>query len=410
MKAIFFTNEFPPHIYGGAGVHVDYLTRELAKHIDVEVHCFGDQRIAEGRLAAIGCVPASGIEYADPRFSKAVDAMERNLRMASNIRDADIVHCHTWYAHFAGLLAKQLYGVPMVLTTHSFEPSRPWKAEQLGRAYHLSSWVERMAMEQSDGIIAVSKGMQQDACRFFDIDPAKVSVIHNGIDLEEYRKKSSGEALVKYGIDPAIPFVLFVGRITRQKGIIHLVRAIEHLSRDAAVVLCAGAPDTPEIASEMRQAVEEARRHHPRVLWIEEMVPKKDVIELYSHAVVFCCPSVYEPFGIINLEAMACETPVVASAVGGIPEIVVDGETGSLVPFERVSADVSEPKDPAKLSRDLAMRVNELLADGAKREAFGRAGRKRVEDIFSWRAIAKTTLEYYQRVISMARGRAGTPA
>ena len=403
MKVVFFTNEFAPNIYGGAGVHVDYLTKELAKHVDVEVHCFGDQHLTEGRLSAFGCKAADGIEYADPRFSKAIDAMERNLRMASNIKGADIVHCHTWYAHFAGVVARQLYGVPMVLTTHSFEPSRPWKAEQLGRAYHLSSWIERTAMNESDGIIAVSKGMKDDACRYFGVDPAKVDVIYNGIDLDEYRKKPGRDALAKYKIDPSSPFVLFVGRITRQKGIIHLVRAIEHISKDVQIVLCAGAPDTPEIAQEMRAAVEEAKRHHPRVLWIEEMVPKKDVIELYSEASVFCCPSVYEPFGIINLEAMACETPVVASAVGGIPEILIDGETGYLIPIDRVSADVSEPKDPAKFSRDLADKINHLFSDKGKCAAFSKAGRRRVEEVFSWRAIADTTLDYYKKVIEKAK-------
>ncbi|MFH0798774.1 MAG: glycogen synthase [Pseudomonadota bacterium] len=399
MKAAIFTNEFPPHIYGGAGVHVDYLTRELAKQIEVEVHCFGDQRVKDGNLTVIGHGHADGIELADARFEKAIDAIDRDLRMACNIKGADIVHCHTWYSHFAGLLARNLYAVPMVLTTHSFEPSRPWKEEQLGGAYRVSSWVERTAMVESDGVIAVSEGMKRDACRLFGIDAGKVTVIHNGIDLDEYRPKPSAGALKKYGIDPALPYVLFVGRITRQKGIIHLVRAIEHLRKDAAIVLCAGAPDTPQISAEMRQAVDLAKKKHGKVLWIEQMVEKKDVIELYSHAAVFCCPSVYEPFGIINLEAMACETPVVASAVGGIPEIIVPGETGFLISYDKASEETGEPRDPAKFSRALAEKINELLADEPKRTAFAKAGRRRVEEKFSWKAIAESTISYYERII-----------
>lgn len=400
MKVVFFTNEFPPNIYGGAGVHVDYLTKELSKIINVEVHCFGDQKSPSTNPSAFGHGEALKNECADPRFAKALDAVARNVNMAACLKDADLVHCHTWYSHFAGILARQLYGTPMVLSTHSFEPSRPWKEEQLGSAYHLSSWVERMAMEQCDGIIAVSNGMKRDALRFFDIDAEKIDVIYNGIDPAEYTKKDSIEALKKYGIDPNTPYVLFVGRITRQKGIIHLVRAIENIDKNTQIVLCAGAPDTPEIANEMRAAVEVAKTKHPKVMWIEEMVPKKDVIELYGHAAVFCCPSVYEPFGIINLEAMSCETPVVGSAVGGIPEIIVDNETGFLVPFEAISEAVTEPKDPIAFSKKLAEKVNILLADPDKRLKFSKAGRKRVEDVFSWRAIAETTAKYYERLLS----------
>lgn len=403
MKVVFFTNEYPPHIYGGAGVHVDYLTRELSRHIDVEVHCFGDQSLNAKGLVARGHDPKIAFDYSDPKFAKAIDAMIRNLEMATCLKGADIVHCHTWYSHFAGLVARELYQVPMVLTTHSFEPSRPWKAEQLGNAYHLSIWVERMAMEGSDGIIAVSNGMKKDALRFFDIPADKIEVIYNGIDPEEYRYKDTVGALKKYGVDTEIPYVLFVGRITRQKGIIHLVRAIEHIGRDAQVVLCAGAPDTPEIASEMRSAVATAKKAHGRVIWVEEMVPKKDVIELYGHAAVFCCPSVYEPFGIINLEAMACETAVVASKVGGIPEIIVDGKTGWLVPYKPTSDLDTEPRDPAGFSRDMAGRINELLSDPAKCDAMGVAGRQRVEDVFSWRAIAEKTVDYYKRLVSHQR-------
>lgn len=401
MKVVFFTNEYPPNVYGGAGVHVDYLSRELARHVDVEVHCFGNQ--IEDMKGLIVRGHESGVlpECSDPKFEKVIDALTRNLAMASCLKGADIVHCHTWYSHFAGLIARQLYQIPMVLSTHSFEPSRPWKVEQLGSAYHLSSWIEKMAMEQSDGIIAVSEGMKRDALRFFDVPAEKIEVIYNGIDPDEYRYVDSVDALKKYDVDPSVPYVLFVGRITRQKGIIHLVRAIEHIDRNAQIVLCAGVPDTPEIASEMRSAVEKAKRANDNVIWIEEMVPKKDVIELYGHAAVFCCPSVYEPFGIINLEAMACETAVVASGVGGIPEILVDGVTGYLVSYERVSESDTEPKDPAGFSRALAEKINLLLSDEGRRTSFGKAGRKRVEDVFSWRAIAKTTADYYKRVVGI---------
>jgi glycogen synthase len=405
MKAVFFTNEFPPHIYGGAGVHVDYLTKELSKLMDVEVHCFGDQDVKSKHLTALGHAKAPEVPCADKRFMKALDALYRNLEMAADLKGADIVHCHTWYSHFAGLLARELYQVPMVLTTHSFEPSRPWKAEQLGNAYRLSSWVERTAIEQCDGIIAVSEGMKRDALRYFKVPEKKIDVIYNGIDPDEYRFVDSTAALKKYNIDDKAPYVLFVGRITRQKGIIHLVRAIQHIDKSAQVVLCAGAPDTPEISREMREAVDAAKRVHPKVIWIEEMVQKKDVIELYGHARVFCCPSVYEPFGIINLEAMACETPVVASKVGGIPEIIVEGETGFLVPFESVSAENSEPRDPSRLSMDLASRINSLLKDEALCERLGKAGRRRVEDVFSWRAIANTTAKYYEKIVSMRKSR-----
>ncbi|MBF0104597.1 MAG: glycosyltransferase [Deltaproteobacteria bacterium] len=427
MKVVFFTNEFPPNIYGGAGVHVDYLTRELSRFMDVEVHCFGDQNLGGNRLTATGHAPDKNIVCGDPRFLKAVGALSTNLRMVGNLKDADIVHCHTWYTHFAGLVARQLYQIPMVLTTHSFEPSRPWKVEQLGNAYHLSSWVERMAMEQSDGIIAVSQGMKKDALKYmnskvdgarvhssqnegmqpresqvsnlFNIDASKIEVIYNGIDLDEYRPASSKEALKKYSIDIDIPYVLFVGRITRQKGIIHLVHAVRHISKNTQIVLCAGAPDTQDIAKEMHAAVNEAKKYHDKIIWIEEMVPKKEVIQLYTHAAVFCCPSVYEPFGIINLEAMACETAVVASAVGGIPEIIVPGQTGVLVPFEARSDVDPEPRDPAQYALQLAIEINQLLADPAKRHTFEKAARKRVEAVFGWQAIAKATYEYYQRVV-----------
>jgi len=400
MKAVFFTNEYPPNVYGGAGVHVEYLTRELSQLMDVEVHFFGDDGHMGGNPSVFGHPETSDIECIDLRFAKVLDALDRNIRMSSALSDADIVHCHTWYSHFAGMLSRQLYDVPMVLTTHSFEPSRPWKAKQLGNAYRVSSWVERMAMEQSDGIIAVSEGMKRDAMNFFDVDEKKIEVIYNGIDVDEYQFTESVDALRRYSINPDKPYVLFVGRITKQKGIIHLVRAVEHIDKNVQIVLCAGAPDTDEIAGEMRKAVESAKCFNENLIWIEKMLPKKDVIELYGHASVFCCPSVYEPFGIINLEAMACSTPVVASKVGGIPEIVVDGVTGYLVPFEPSVLDDSEPKDAVAFSRNLADSVNRILSDKDMARKFGETGRKRVEDLFSWKAIANVTASYYERIIS----------
>jgi starch synthase len=299
----------------------------------------------------------------------------------------------------AGFLAKKLYNVPFVLTTHSLEPLRAWKAEQLGSGYAMSSWMERTAILDADAVIAVSNGTKDDILSSYpDIPPDRIHVIYNGIDLEEYRKTKSTAALEKYGVDPDSPCVLFVGRITRQKGVTHLVDALRYLPLETQVVLCAGAPDTPEIAAEMRRKVEEARAHNPHVIWIEKMLSKPEVIEFYSHARVFCCPSVYEPFGIINLEAMACCAPVVASATGGIKEVVVDDETGYLVPFDQDPA-TGFPTNPERFARDLAARISELLADPDKCERFGRAGRKRVEETFSWSAIADQTIDLYRTLI-----------
>lgn len=398
MKVAIFTNEFPPNIYGGAGVHVDYLTRELAKLVDVEVHCFGEQNLTHGRLRVHGHKPWSGLGGRDKRYDRLWDTFSADLAMAAALREADIVHCHTWYSHLAGLIAKQLCRAALITTTHSLEPSRPWKAEQLGNAYHVSSWVERMVMEQADGVIAVSEGMKRDALRCFNIPADKIEVIHNGIDLAEYKPVSTLEALKKYKVAADKPYVLFVGRITRQKGIIHLVRAIPFIDRGAQIVLCAGTPDTEDIAREMRQAVADVRKGRNDIIWIEEMVSRSEAIEFYSHAAVFCCPSVYEPFGIINLEAMACGTAVVGSKVGGIPEIIVDGETGYLVEYENADAETGEPKEPTAYSRALAEKINIILRDGEKQERFGHAGRKRVEEKFSWSAIARQTLDFYQQV------------
>jgi glycogen synthase len=314
--------------------------------------------------------------------------------------DADVVHCHTWYSHFAGILTKILYGIPLVVTTHSLEPLRPWKREQLGRGYDLSSWVEKTAIEMADAVVAVSQETRDDVLRLFEVDPAKVKVIYNGINIEEYKPTDEDSALIKYGVDPDQPYVLFVGRITRQKGIIHLVNAIQYIKPEAQIVLCAGAPDTKEIAAEMEAAVAEVKQTRDNVIWIQEMLSKSDVIQMYSHAAVFCCPSIYEPFGIINLEAMACKTAVVASAVGGIKEVVVDGETGILVPVEQLNVAPFEPKDPDQFSRDLAAGINRLLDDPVLQESMAEKGQARARDVFSWASIAEQTKALYESLVA----------
>jgi starch synthase len=399
MRAALFTREYPPHVYGGAGVHVEYLSRELAKKIEVEVHCWGEQQSDDANLHVRGSQPWAEItEGTEGKFKAALETVSLNLTQVKALSGVDVAHTHTWYAAMAGFLAKKLYNIPFVLTTHSLEPLRAWKAEQLGSGYAMSSWIERTAILDADAIIAVSNGTKEDILRAYPVDPARIHVIYNGIDLQEYRRTSDTSALQAFGVDVSRPYVLFVGRITRQKGVTHLVEAIQYLPPDTQVVLCAGAPDTPEIASEMRKKVEQARQQNPRIVWIEKMVTKPEAIQLYSNARVFCCPSVYEPFGIINLEAMACHAPVVASATGGIKEVVVNDETGYLVPFEQDPA-TSFPTQPDKFSRDLAARISELLADPEKCRRFGDAGRKRVEEIFSWTAIADQTIALYKALI-----------
>ena len=391
-------------MYGGAGVHVEYLSRELSRAEGgahhVQVLCFGEQHETGGNLEVLGVAPAVRFAAQDPRHAKLLDALVRDLAMAGAVESPDIVHCHTWYSHLAGCLVRPLTGAKLVLTTHSLEPHRPWKVEQLGTAYHASSWIERTAYENADGVVAVSEAMKADVQALYGVAPERVRVIHNGIDPDEYRPRHAPDVLRRHRVDPDLPIVLFVGRITRQKGILHLVRAIRHLDAGVQVVLCAGAPDTPEIAAEMAALVEEATvASAAKIVWIPTMLPKADVIALYSHASVFVCPSVYEPFGIINLEAMACETPVVASAVGGIPEIVVPGETGTLVAFEAEGDGSPEPRDPDGFSRALAAAVNALMADADRRAAMGRAARARVLDQFSWRSIAAQTLAFYRELL-----------
>jgi starch synthase len=395
-KAVLFTNEYPPNVYGGAGVHVEYLSQALARRIAVEVRCFGDQRSEGPNLTARG-YPGWGAakDNTDPRFAGALDAFHRSLAMAKDTIDGDVVHCHTWYTDMGGLIASRLWDVPFVLSIHSLEPLRPWKVEQLGNGYHLSTWMERTAMEHADAIVAVSQQTREDVLRLFDVQPARVHVIHNGIDPDEYRPTGRTDALERHGIDPAKPYVLFVGRITRQKGIIHLVDAIPEIDPGLQIVLAAGAPDTAEIGQEMAARVGEVSARRQGVIWIREMLPRPEVIQLYEHAAVFCCPSVYEPFGIINLEAMACETAVVASRVGGIPEVVVPEETGLLVDLA-LEPGTFEPANPTAFSSELAAAINCLGRDPELRAAMGRRGRQRVLDQFSWDAIAETTLDLYR--------------
>jgi starch synthase len=448
MRVGLMTREYPPNVYGGAGVHVEYLARELARRIEVEVHCWGSQREDAGNLHVLGDEPPPEVTGdSKAKFKAAVDALALNLSTMKELSQIEIVHTHTWYVAMAGFLAKKLYDIPFVLTTHSLEPLRAWKAEQLGSGYAMSSWMERTAILDADAIIAVSHGTKADIQKAYpDVDPSRIHVIYNGIDLNEYQQTSAHDALLKYGVDPRKPYVLFVGRITRQKGVTHLVEAIQYLPPGTQVVLCAGAPDTPEIAAEMRAMVEAIRKFTPgsqsahiddittsdgghafhtgdptgtghNVVWIEQMVTKQEAIQLYSNCAVFCCPSVYEPFGIINLEAMACRAPVVASAVGGIQEVVVppsgftlpDGsappsgqedaeETGFLVPFVPDPA-TTFPSDPAQFARDLAAPITALLADPARAKAMGEAGRRRVEAKFSWEAIATQTINLYQSLL-----------
>jgi starch synthase len=381
-------------------VHVEYLSRELARQASVEVHCWGKQHSDEGNLHVRGQEPWGEITHGTAeKFKGALEALSLNLTQIKALAGIDVVHTHTWYVSMAGYLAKKLYNIPFVLTTHSLEPLRAWKAEQLGSGYAMSSWMERTAILDADAVIAVSSGTKEDILRAYPVDPERIHVIYNGIDLDQYHQVAETSALVENGVDPSVPYILFVGRITRQKGVTHLVDAIRYLPSDTQVVLCAGAPDTPEIATELKRKVEEARASHPRVVWIEKMVSKADAIQLYSHATVFCCPSVYEPFGIINLEAMACRAAVVASAVGGIKEVVVDGETGFLVPFDQDPV-TSFPQDPDRFARDLAGRLGELLADPAKCRKFGEAGRKRAEDKFSWTRIGEQTIDLYRSLIA----------
>lgn len=378
MKVTLFTNEYPPNIYGGAGVHVDYLSKFLAELVEVEVRTFGEQNDGEGaNPRAIGFPGWELLSQSKAPFAKVLQTLSINLAINNQPLTADLVHCHTWYTFFAGFLAKLLYGVPLVVTMHSLEPLRPWKEEQLGPGYHLSSWIEKNGVEHADRVIAVSSEMKQDIVNTYQIPSEKVEVVHNGIDLDQYHPVQDRDYLDEQGIDH--PYLLFVGRISRQKGILQLLEAMEQLDR-VYLVLCASSPDTPELEKEVREKVNQ----NPKIKWINEMVSKDKVIQLYSHATAFICPSIYEPFGIINLEAMACKAPVIASRVGGIKEVVVDGETGFLVP----------PGDPKELANRIKFALNnpELMAE------FREKGRQRVEQYFSWESIAKRTVALYHQV------------
>lgn len=412
LKIAILTNEYPPHVYGGAGVHVDLLSKELSRlegaaH-EIQIYCFGDQDAKGENLAVKGFAPHFDFPHQDRRHIKVFDALLRNIQMTGFLPEADVIHGHTWYTHFAGVMLKSLLGKPLVLTTHSLEPHRPWKEDQLGGAYRISNWLEKTAYQNADGVIAVSGKMKRDVQALYGLAREKITVIHNGIDLDFYQPTSSPGTLVRYGIDPKVPFLLFVGRISRQKGILHLIRAIPYLRPDLQVVFFAGPPDTEEVARESKEELEKVQKACPlRIVWIPEFVPAVDLVPVYTHASVFVCPSIYEPFGIINLEAMACETPVVASAVGGIPEVVLSGETGVLVPFETRSPNDPEPKNPERFSRNLAEAVNGLLGSSKVLRRMGHKSRKRVEKFFSWKAIAGQTLNFYREVIARTNSPAG---
>jgi glycogen synthase len=408
MRITILTNEYPPNIYGGAGVHVEYLSRELAILDDgrhrIQILCFGDQKEQDANKTVEGVRLSFDFPFQDPRHQKLLDTLFRNMVMTGSVKETDIVHCHTWYTYLAGCLLKQILQIPLVVTTHSLEPQRPWKEEQLGSAYQATTWLEKTAYENADGVIAVSKSMRQAVHEYYQVPFEKIRIIHNGIDTGQYRPTYDPLILSSYGINPDKPYLLFVGRITRQKGIIHLVNAIKHLSSGIQVVLCAGAPDTEEISREMAEKVKEARGLTANeIVWICQWVPKAHLIAMYSHASVFVCPSVYEPFGIINLEAMACGTPVAASAVGGIPEVVIPGETGLLVPFEPIDANHPEPKDPEAFSRELAAAINSLFASPESLKSMGLKSREWVHKQFSWKSIARHTLEFYAEIIEKTR-------
>ncbi len=396
------TREYPPEVYGGAGVHVEYLARELARLVDVTVHCWGADRPPAGpgepRVVAHRAWEALA---GDSQHLAALQAVSIDLAMAAGIEGAQLVHSHTWYAQFGGHLARLMYGIPAVATVHSLEPMRPWKEEQLGGGYAVSSFCERTALEAADAIVAVSSEMRRDVLGCYPaIDPQRVSVIYNGIDTEEYRPDPATDVLERHGVDPSRPSVVFVGRITRQKGVTYLCDAALRIDPTAQLVLCAGAPDTPEIGAEIAAKVERVRAERGNVIWLEHMLPKTEVIQLLSHATVFVCPSIYEPLGIVNLEAMACEAAVVATRTGGIPEVVEDGVTGLLVPFEPLDDGSRAPVDPERFAADIAERVNELVADPARAKEMGRAGRRRAVEHFSWRSIAEQTVELYRSVLA----------
>ncbi|MFF0109313.1 glycogen synthase [Streptomyces hirsutus] len=383
MRVGLLTREYPPDVYGGAGVHVEFLARELRLLVDLEVHCWGEGRTDGVRRHR----PWSALDGAND----ALRTFSVDLAMAAALEGREIVHSHTWYANLAGHLAKELYGIPHVMTAHSLEPLRPWKAEQLGGGYALSGWAEHIAVEAADAVIAVSAAMREDILGCYPaLDPARVHVVHNGIDTRLYRPDPGTEALDRIGLDPSRPYVLFVGRITRQKGVPQLLRAVRGIDPAAQVVLCAGAPDTPEIEREFRELYEELSRVRAGVHWVPRMLPRPEVIQLLTHAAAFVCPSVYEPLGIVNLEAMACGTPVVASRVGGVPEVVEDGVTGVLVPVDDV------------FEQGLARALDSVLGDPEAARRMGEAGRERAVGVFGWDTVARRTVALYEEIRKQA--------
>jgi starch synthase len=397
MRAAIVTREYPPEVYGGAGVHVEYLVRALARHVTVDVHCFGKPRaLPEVKGAYEAWAELDGGE---PELA-ALRTLSVDLLAARHVRGADLVHTHTWYANFAGHLAKLAYGIPHVMTSHSLEPLRPWKVEQLGGGYAISSFCERTAIEAVDAVIAVSEAMKADILRAYpSVATDRVHVIHNGIEPDEYQPDAGTDVLARHGIDPGRPYAVFVGRVTRQKGIVHLLRAFRYVEPGLDLVLCAGGADTPEIGAEFRTLCAEIQRERGGLTLVEGMLSRTDVVQILSHARVFVCPSVYEPFGIVNLEAMACGVPVVASAVGGIPEIIVEGETGHLVRFDGDGTPKNEPRDPEAFARELARLLNELGTDPVRARRLGEAGRARVVERFSWNAIAERTAALYRTLV-----------
>ncbi|WP_160665899.1 glycogen synthase [Pseudarthrobacter sp. ATCC 49987] len=397
MRIDIVTKEFPPEIYGGAGVHVAELSRVLAQHVDLQVRAFGAPREP-------GYHGATVTSYAVPEdlggANAALQTLGVDLRIVPDIAGADLVHSHTWYANMAGHIASLLHGIPHVLSAHSLEPLRPWKAEQLGGGYAVSSWVEKTAYEAAAAIIAVSEGMRQDILRSYpEVDPAKVKVVHNGIDVSLWNRDEGDEVIRGLGIDPERPSVVFVGRNTRQKGVPYLLRAAAKLPADVQLVLCLGAADTPELAAETARLIEQLQTQRSGVILVERMLPRNELIQVLSHATAFACPSIYEPLGIVNLEAMACGAAVVASATGGIPEVVQHGETGLLVDIEQVTDGTGTPLDPEKFVTEFAAALTEVVSDPDRARAMGQAGRRRAEEHFSWESITETTLEVYRSVL-----------
>ncbi|WP_344820318.1 glycogen synthase [Microbacterium soli] len=392
MRVDIITKEYPPETYGGAGVHVAELVRALRARVDVQVRAFGADRSELGVHAY-----RTPVELA--HANAAVQTLGTDLTMVGDVAGADVVHSHTWYANLAGHLAAQLHGIPHVLTAHSLEPLRPWKAEQLGGGYAISSGVERLAYENAAAVIAVSAGMRADILRSYpQVDPARVRVIHNGIDVEQWRPVRDPELLASIGMDPARPSVVFVGRITRQKGLPYLLRAARLLPPDVQLVLCAGAPDTPEIMTEVQELVRTLQQTRQGVIWIERMLPREELSAILTAATTFVCPSVYEPLGIVNLEAMACGAAVVGTGTGGIPEVVEDGVTGRIVPIEQVQDGTGTPVDPDRFVADLAAGLIEVTADPHRAAEYGVAGRERARDSFSWASIADTTRALYEEL------------